>query len=610
MFDCKSLILLLLIAIYFNNGQSQGDIDFKNSETDSLSQLLLELNGISKFAEKARQLNVQDIDPVDDIEIYEFQGWANYLLGENDKAQQSHFKGLRIADSLQLDNKVTEISNAIGSVYNSMNDYANAEKYFLLVIEKAKKIEHETIYNMAIGNLAIVYTNLEKYKEAEDLILESIETAMAGGASSMPVLGANYNNIAVIYYKQNKYIESIEYLKKALDIAEEINDPSSIAMRHCNLGEVYTDLQNYKLAKKHLNIGMELAKNIENREIYKSGLLGMVGLYVKIGNHERALDNYKEYATIKDSILNKKRMQIVAELEEKYEAAKKELEIISLSEENIEAQNKLKLLRYLILGLCFGLLGFVAFIYFIRQNHKKNAIIQKNDLKIAADKIEILEKNKEITKLSSLIMGQEYERERLAKEMHDGLGGLLAISHSKLTNLSAKNEVSIATIEESKNLVGEAYNQVRQISHNLMPLDLQKFGLLTTLQNMIGIVHNENDIHIDFRTYNFDLVLNNDLGLNIYRIVQESITNILKYAEAKNVLIELIQHKQQISLSIEDDGVGLDLTNFKSGIGIQNMRNRTELFNGTFNLESNLGVGTSISVQIPFPVHGTTQSQT
>lgn len=671
MFNCKSLLLLLLITLYLNNIQSQGDIDFETSEINRLTQLLEELSGENKFpillelaektlpndaesaamymkqaaqwidenkhnknlflyykslssvklaqnqflesislAEKASQFDLPDINPIVHIEIFKNIGKAIYTLGENDKAQQAFFKSLRVADSLHVDNEIAEISNAIGVVYTSMADYEMAEKYYVSAIEIAKDIEDETIYSKAIENLAIAYIRTEKYDEAERIIIEQIAKHKSKGVKSKSKLGINYNNLSLIYYKQHKYYEAIKYIKKALDIAYEIDDPYSIAMRNCNLGEFYGEINNYKLATAHLDIGLELAKNIDNKEIYNYGIQQAAEMYEKFGKHEKALDYFKQYSSLKDTMLNEKRIQVVAEVEEKYEAAKKELEIISLSGKNVKAQNELKLLRYLIFGLSFGLLGFIGFVYFIRQNHKKNLIIQNKNLKIASDKIEILEKSKEITKLSSLIKGQEYERERLAKEMHDGLGGLLAISHSKLANLTAKNEVNIVTLEESKNLVGEAYNQVRQISHNLMPMDLEKFGLVPTLKNMIGLINNQNsDISIDFRTYNFDLALDNELGLNIYRIVQEAITNILKYAQAKNVLIELIQHEHHFSLSIEDDGIGLDMMNYKSGIGIQNMKNRSELFSGSFDLESKLDVGTSIFVQIPLPVRSITQNQ-
>jgi len=394
MLNCKSLLLLLLLSFYLNDSQSQGNIGGEIS-TDRLTKLLEELSGEKKFpillelaektcrtnpdlaatymeqaeewidenkinirlfkyykslaavklaqdqyqesillAEKARQLDLKNINAVDSIEIYKIIGNANSKLGKNDKAQQAFFKGLKVADSLHLENKVLEFTNAIGVVYLSLHDFKMAEKYFLLAIEKANEIGDEMKYSMSRENLSIVYMRLEKLKEAEKIILDQIDKHKAKG--SKYYLGINYNNLTIIYQKQKKYEESIEYMKKALRIAEEINDPSDIAMRNCNLGQLYSDVNNYELAKKHLDIGLELSKSIENKEIYNNGLLQAAEMFEKFGKHENALDYFTQYSSLKDTMLNEKRIQVVAEMEEKYEAAKKELEILSLSGKNIE----------------------------------------------------------------------------------------------------------------------------------------------------------------------------------------------------------------------------------------------------------------------------------
>lgn len=669
MLHAKTLFLFLVISVQWTICFSQTEKPLKLSQTDSLRQLLEEVHGKNKFpillriaekskftdielslecidqakewvneneqnedlfhyysvlagvqyfnaqfqesllsVEKAQRIQLPEIDPYHYANLY-FQKNANYnRLGENDKAQEANFKSLKIADSLQLGPQLVQAYNAIGNVYSDMDDYEKAEEYLLLAVAKAEEIESEERILMSKGNLSLLYGKMFEFEKAKKILLECIEINEANGAKRN--LGINYNNLALIYHGQENYELSLQYLKKALLVAEEVKNQFSIANRTCNVGELYMQLNNYKLAQEYLENGIEKAKEIKNKEIQKYGLATLVDLFERKAQYDKALAYHKQYASLSDSLLNEKRIKVVAEIQEKYDAEKKEKEIKNLSGENLEAKKKLKLFSNLIYWLCGSLLAFAAFFYFIRQNLKKNNIIQKKNLKIASDKIAILEQNEEITKLSSLIKGQEYERQRLAKELHDGLGGLLAISHSKLANLNSIDENPSEAIEESKNLVGDAYDQVRQISHNLMPLDLEKFGLVITLENMISLLNNQNAINIDFRTYQFNLTLNNDLGLNIYRIVQEAITNILKYAEAKNVLIELIQHEQQISLTIEDDGKGFDPKNISSGIGIQNMRNRSEILNGTFSIESQPEEGTSISIQIPIAEKGFMQDQT
>jgi len=543
------------------------------------------------LAEKANKLKIEDIDPVHYMEILQFLGIAHCMLGENDKAQQIHFKGLRIADSLQLHKEIFKFYNAIGNVYREMNNSEMEEKYLLLTIEKIKEFGEEPIHlALAQGNLAIFYTDVKKYEEAEKIFLECIKIAEAEDATF--ILGKVYNNLALNHFEQNEYQEALEFFQKALVVAKEINVPSDIGLTHCNLGMVYSDINKYKLAKQHLDAGLEITKSIENKKHYEHALLKTFELYEKIGKHEKALLYFKEYSSLKDSFLNEKRIQVVAELEEKYEAEKKEKEILALSNEKKFAKKREKRLVNTILLLCFGLFAIGCLFYFLRQTHIKNSIIQNN-------KIELLEKAKEIIALESLVKGQESERQRLAKEMHDGLGGLLAISHSKLTNLCPPEMNANVVLSEARELIGNAYDQVRQISHNLMPLDLEKFGIVAALRNMVQRINQQKEIFIDFRTYHFDLLLNNELGLNIYRISQEALANILKSAKAKNVLIELIQHEETISLSIEDDGIGFDLNAINSGIGIRNMRNRTELLNGRFSIESRVSQGTSVTVLFP-----------
>ena len=560
------------------------------------------------LAETARQFNVPNIDPEDYNYLFRIIGYCYNRLGENDKAQLAHFKGLRLADSLSLDKNIAEFTNAIGATYMGMKDYRMSEKYLLLSINKAREIKHEPVLTLSLGNLAMTYINLEKYEEGERMMFEVINRSIENEDNE--ALGANYNNLAVLYHTQGKVDKAIEYVKKALVIAEELNVMFAIANRNCNLGELYTENNNYKLAEHHFNIGMETAKAMDHVEVYEYALLAKVGLYEKTGKHDKALEYYKEYSSLKDSMRNEKRIKVVAELEEKYESEKKEKEILALSNDKALAEKRERTLIQAILLLCFGIIAIGALSYFLRHNHKKNSIIQEKNLKIAADKIQLLEKRKEIIALESLIQGQENERQRIAKEMHDGLGGLLAISHSKLTNLNAPEMQSNAALAQARNLIGDAYDQVRQISHNLMPLDLKKFGLVAALTSMIQGINKQNKINIDFRTYHFDLFLNNELGLNIYRISQEAIANALKYSKARHLLIELFQHVDMISLSIEDDGIGFDLNTNNSGIGIRSMRNRAELMDGKFNIESKISVGTSIFILFPLNSHEIKPSQT
>jgi len=562
---------------------------------------------VLELSEKALQFQFDGLDHKDHYRLYDVIGKAHYLLGENFKAQEALYSGLRIADSLKLDTLKADMYNTIGAVYQTMRDSIMTEKYLLLAIDQAKKVNKEMVIAYAQGNLATMYMEQKRYSEAEKLILEGIQFFKKAGNEIILVTG--YNNLGFIYKMQKKYRKSLTYLKKAVELADQYPNSISMALGNISLAELYMELKDYELAKESIEIGLKRSSEVKNR-IYVDALLTASRVYESSGEHSDALKYHKLYTALNDSLLSESRIKAVAELQEKYDSEKKEKEILTLSNEKASAMKRERTLIQTILLLCFGLFALGALFYFLRQNHVKNSIIQEKNLKIASDKIHLLEKGKEIVALESLVKGQETERERLAKEMHDGLGGLLAISHSKLINLKSPEMKTNRALREACDLVGDAYKQVRQISHNLMPMDLEKFGLVAALTNMIQRINQQNNINIDFRTYHFDLLFNNDLGLNIYRISQEAIANVLKCAKARNVLIELFQHEDMISLSIEDDGIGFNLDDINSGIGIRSMRNRTELFNGKFSIDSKLAVGTSIFVLFPYNSDILTPSQT
>ncbi len=604
----KAEFYMLEAKVYIN----ERDIDknlfdyYKHMASVKLSQNKYQES--LELSEKAMKLQYNNLNNKDHTMVYETNGLAHFYLGENVKAQEVLLNGLRIADSLNLDTIKASIYNSIAVVYNAMNDSTNLEKYLLLAIDLAKQVNSQKVLSSAQGNLAILYTNQERYAEAEKLILETIQLAMTG--SNKRIIGSNYYNLAAIYNAQQKHEKSLEYLKKGLAIAEQYQHPSSIAFGNLNIGIAYMELEQYDVAKVYIERGLQKAIELNHKRYHTYGLLCASELYERTGENKEALNYYKKYTQLNDSLLNKNRISAIAELEKKYEAEKKEKEILTLSNDKALAEKREKKLINTILLLCFGLLTFGSVFYFLRLNHVKNSIIQKKNLKIASDKIQLLEKGKEIVALESLIKGQETERERLAKEMHDGLGGLLAISHSKLTNLSTSGMKANSALKEASELIGDAYSQVRQISHNLMPLDLEKFGLVAALTNLIQTINDQHTVTVDFRTYNFDLFLNNQFGLNIYRITQEALANVLKSSKARNVLIELIQHDETISLTIEDDGIGFNLENKINGIGIRNMKNRTELLNGTFSIESKIAEGTSIFILFPLSSNELKPNQT
>lgn len=209
--------------------------------------------------------------------------------------------------------------------------------------------------------------------------------------------------------------------------------------------------------------------------------------------------------------------------------------------------------------------------------------------------------------MSAVLEGQENERRRLAKEIHDGIGPLM--STIKLNIESVKNDIEDASektwkkMETMEELVHSVANDIRGISHALMPSALKDFGLIPALENLILKINNSEKICIQLFHNGLNQRLDELVELGLYRITQELINNTLKYANAKTMTIQLVKHPKDLTLTVEDDGVGFDKEKINqliaSGIGLRNMKTRAESMQGTFMLDSSPGNGVMATVEVP-----------
>jgi len=207
--------------------------------------------------------------------------------------------------------------------------------------------------------------------------------------------------------------------------------------------------------------------------------------------------------------------------------------------------------------------------------------------------------------MRALMEGQEMERLRLAKEIHDGIGPLMSTLKlhldaiiEELANAPAKTKRKVDLMNE---LIQNVSTDIRSISHDLMPGALVDFGLIKALKNLCQRVNDSEKLEVSFYQKGIDKRLDQDQELNLYRIAQELLNNSLKYAKAKNIQIQIIRRRKgKIILTVEDDGIGCDLKNISSnGIGLMNIRTRVQSLGGLFFIESQIGKGLLATIEIP-----------
>ncbi|HFK5570150.1 two-component sensor histidine kinase [Elizabethkingia meningoseptica] len=244
---------------------------------------------------------------------------------------------------------------------------------------------------------------------------------------------------------------------------------------------------------------------------------------------------------------------------------------------------------------------FIILIFLLLYAYKQRANSMKQRDELHALALEKEKQNSKISTLTALLEGQEQERGRLARDLHDGLGGLLSGTKLQLSYLDPHQSENIeAGISKSINQIDGAVEELRRVAHNLMPDLLMKYGLEVAIQEFASRMSNSAlSIHTEF--INYQNSLSEEKQLLLYRIIQELVNNVIKHAKASEVIIQISEAENVLNLTVEDDGKGFDRKSLdvRKTAGFHNIESRVQFLKGTMNITSELNIGTSIELQIP-----------
>lgn len=329
--------------------------------------------------------------------------------------------------------------------------------------------------------------------------------------------------------------------------------------------------------------------------------------YAQSGNYKSAFEYINKYTLLNDSILNKSRIESISNLALKYGTKEKESSIKVLEIDKQYAEEKNKKQKRILYALTIGLFVVLTFIYFLirfyNQRIASTNIINEQKEEINKRKIKELEDNIKITSMQSVIEGQEIERERIAKELHDSLGGLLSTIKLQFDNskFNLDNNFNYTAFHRAHELLDTAVEEVRTISRNLQPGSLKKLGLVAAIKDLINRFESLQSPEIYFQYYEVPQIMDKMVSLTVYRILQELLTNSLKHANAKEILIQLNTEDDELVIQYEDDGIGFDQSNiYKKGMGLENIKSRINYLHGSLSLDSNHNEGLSVLIRVKY----------
>ncbi|MHA4736511.1 tetratricopeptide repeat-containing sensor histidine kinase [Dyadobacter sp. MSC1_007] len=601
-----------LVLAYIEYGQY-----FENHNLDSAGKYYLKAKALSERL---------------DYEIGKFKFRSNYtyilnLQGKFEEGLKLNRESLEIAKKINHKVNIGKSLANIATSHTYMGNFTEAVKYYQLSADQFDKLGMKEFLPRLYISIGSAFEHANLFNKSVVYKQKALQLARPMGDSLQ--LADILTNIGTCYFNLKRYKESHAYFIEGLAVSEKIQSDVFITQACAGLCRTHRLLKNLAEARVYGERGLDIARRSGNvfleLECLKALMFlaedsgkpelsakytkealdiaeannmtdNLVELYedyatdlARQNNYKGAYDYLMKYSILNDSIQGVDIQKQLQELDTKYLTVQKEKQIVTLEKEK-QTRNTL------IYSLIAGLIGLIL----IAILGYRNITFRK---RVAEQEVQQLQQEKQLVATNSILKGQEEERTRVARDLHDGLGGLL--SGIKLTLNSVKGNVilpeeSAMTFTRALTQLDGAISEMRRVAHSMMPEALVRFGLIDALSDFCEGISTSGRLKVTMQHFGFENRLDSQVEVVLYRIVQELLNNVLKYADATEAQVQLTWVDNHVSVTVEDNGKGFDVKTLEvnKGAGLRNVQARVDYLNGTLDIQSKPGEGTSVLVEI------------
>lgn len=542
-------------------------------------------NGFKKTSEALKLYNELLLtSDRDDIAIEAQVGKGNCYLnigrihekrGNFPLAIESYLEATKIFSELNEDKNIAKCYMNIGSIHDCIGDYRKSFEYYNKALVILKQYDISNDLGECLLNIALRYDGLEMrdsalvyYFKARD-VYEKLNNASG--------LGQTYYNIAELYAVYDSSFNEMDakrFFHLSLGYLLPSGDMFSISELYSSLSNFYNKLGKYDTAKVYALQALRIANNLKSIYLKCNPYHYLSTAYEGSGRIDSALICFKLYKDTYDALYSDEYKQVCidAAVKETISSYYKDIQDEKL---RIKRNWNIILATIILLSLIFG-----AILYYVTRRN----ILHKNKIKIR----------------DSLLEGEEKERNRIGRELHDGVCSELSAVKMNLNivKTGCSDQIEIDQVISNLSTINES---IRNISHDLNSMVLLKFGLIPAINNLFEKVKSLHSCKVDIEISEFDNPLEKSIESNIYRIIQEIINNIVKHAKATEISFYLGQDKKKIAMIIKDNGIGFVINSEKAekGIGLNNIKYRVALLNGKIDIQSDMNAGTKFVIEFP-----------
>lgn len=550
------------------------------------SSLLLNLEGV----ELARQTN----DSLNLAKTLVNTGTSYRNLSRLEEAVKYYEEGKRILEKYMDDAMAASLADILQLLYKELKQYDKAISYGKHAVDYFRRTDNKLLLAFSLSNLALSYINKQEFSQGLTCLNETL--TLAEEIKDTAIITTCLLNLGDIYLKLGEYDKMEPYFKKAYSLNEKLNrmEEKVIILRSLSLVEM--SKRNYKLAKEFAEQSLTLAKKNSFLSEQQKTLETLSSIYYALHNMPEAEKHLQQAKLIADSILNETITRNTIETEKLFELEKMELTISRLESEK-EVQRLTIKQKNTFNGILIGGLAslvIIALLAMRNYRHKQQLQLQR---------IAELEIEKQLAATEAVLEGEEQERSRLARDLHDGLGGMLSgikFSFNTMKGNLIMTPENAQAFERSMDMLDSSIKEMRRVAHNLMPEVLIRYGLDKALKDYTAEINKSGVIKVIYQSMGMEKrKMDNSAELTLYRVVQELINNAIKHAAASEVLVQVFSENDKLVVNVEDNGTGINTSELEktAGMGWRNIRSRVDLLKGKIDIHSSAGKGTAINLE-------------
>lgn len=524
---------------------------------------------------------------------YLILGLGNTQKGLLDQATKEFVGGINLIVDEQSP-LLHKLHLGLARVYMFKGEYEKSSSLLSEVLSNAKDEKILGKCHIYIADIQFSKNEIAKARKSYDTAVNFLKKSAA--KKELLYIKLQLGRLDVSYKNYERALTQLESVKNNA-LEQHFYDLHIDAV--LEIGNIYTATENYQAANMVLNTAYVNAVQWERLELQKKIINQLRKVLVLQGDYKNAYNIMTQYLAVSNDIIRNQKSEQIKELEIRFETVKKEKEIYALQQDQqlkeaaIERQKTIK--NAILIGFLVLLVPTIALLIVYYQKLQAQSQLNAQQEELNRQKMTALKNEQELQVIKTAVAAQHKERQRIAQELHDQIGGNLAAIKLQLGD-GSQAERSI------KKQLDDTYRQVREISHDLIPKAISDDMLTHLIQNyLVNINESSRETVLKFYPYPKEEINNlpEPIKVEIFSIIKELVTNAIKYARAKTVNIHLTLYENTLNLLYEDNGKGFNTTIVNKGIGLKNMSNRIKKLKGTIQIDSSKDRGTVITLEIP-----------